>query len=123
MYPLFPEQVEVRATRIDEQVIHKTKREVILIEMSCPWMENRQMKTEEKMRKNGPLRWELKQQYPGYKVSQHNIILDVLGGFPKDLKKSIKRLIGDKSDLVLEQMQKVMLSCTLNIRIFKILEH
>ena len=67
----FAEQVEVRANRIDAS---KVKKEVILIEMSCPWMENRQMKTEEKMRKYGPLRWEHKVQYPGYKVSQHNII-------------------------------------------------
>ena len=92
--------------------------------MSCPWMENRQMKTEEKMLKYGPLRWELKLQYPGYKVSQHNIIMDVLGGYSKDVRKSIKCLIGDRCDLVLKQMQKAMLSCTLNIaRNFKILEH
>ena len=66
--PLFAKQVEVRANRIDAQVIDKVKKEV-LIEMSCPWMENRQMKTEEKMSKYGPFRWELKLQYPGCKVS------------------------------------------------------
>ena len=87
-------------------------------------MENRQMKTEEKMRKYSLLRWELKLQYPVYKVSQHNIIMDVLGGYSKDVRKSIKRLIGDRCDLVLKQMQKAMLSCTLNIaKNFKILEH
>ena len=122
--PLFAEQVEVQANRIDAQVIDKVKKEVMLIEMSCPWMENRQRKMEEKMRKYGPLRWELKLQYPGYKVSQHNIIMDVLGGYSKDVRKSIKCLVGDRCDLVLKQMQKAMLSCTLNIaRNFKILEH
>ena len=100
--PLFAEKVEVRANRIDAQVIDKVKKEVILIEMSCPWMENRQMKMEEKMRKYGPLRWELKLQYPGYKVSQHNIIMDVLGGYSKDVRKSIKCLVGDRCDLVLK---------------------
>ena len=45
--PLFAEKVEVRANRIDAQVIDKVKKEVILIEMSRPWMENRQMKMEE----------------------------------------------------------------------------
>ena len=122
--PLFAEQVEVRANRIDTQVIDKVKKEVMLIKMSCPWMENQQMKMEEKMRKYGPLRWELKLQYPGYKVSQHNIIMDVLGGYSKGGRKSIKCLVGDRCDLVLKQMQKAMLSCTLNIaRNFKILEH
>ena len=72
--PLFAEQVEVQANRIDVQVIDKVKKGAILIEISYPWMENQQVKTEEKMRKYGPLRWELKLQYPGYKVSQHNII-------------------------------------------------
>ena len=82
------------------------------------------MKMDEKMLKYGPLRWELKLQYPGYKVSQHNIIMDVLGGYSKDVRKSIKCLIGDRCDSTLKQMQKAMLSCTLNIvRNFKILEH
>ena len=45
--PLFAEQVEVRANRIDAQVIDKVKKEVTLIEISCPWIENRQMKTGE----------------------------------------------------------------------------
>ena len=123
--PLFAEQVEVRTNRVDAQVIDKVKKEVILIEMSCPWMENRQVKTEKKMRKYGPLRWELKLQYPGYKVSQHNI-MHVLGGYSKDVRKliKIKCLMGDRCDLVLKQMQKAILSCTLNIaRNFKILEH
>ena len=83
MYLCFAEQEEVRANCIDAQAIDEVKKEVILIEMSCPWMENRQMKTEEKIRKYGPLRWELKLQYPGYKVSQRNIIMDVLGGLFK----------------------------------------
>ena len=90
-------QVEVQANRIDGRVIDKVKKEVILIEMSCPWMENPQMKTEEKMRKYGPLRWEIKQQYSGYKVSQYNIILNVLSGYSKHVRKSIKCLIGGRS--------------------------
>ena len=56
-------------------------------------MGNREVRAEEKTRKCGPLRWELKMQYPGYKVTQHNIIMDVLGGYSKDVVKSIKRLV------------------------------
>ena len=33
----------------------------------------------EKTSKYGPLRWELKQRHPNYKVTQHNIIIVVLG--------------------------------------------
>ena len=48
-----------------------------MIEMSCPWMDNRSTKEAEKTAKFGPLRWELKQQYHGYEVKQFNIIIDV----------------------------------------------
>ena len=55
------------------------------MEMSCPWMDNRLKKTEEKTVKYGPLRWEMAQQYPGYIVPQQNIIIDVLGGWSRDV--------------------------------------
>ena len=35
--------------------------------------------------KYGPLTWKLKQHYQGYTVEQYNIIIDVLGGWSKDL--------------------------------------
>ena len=35
---------------------------------------------EEKTFKYAPLRWEMRQQYPHYKIAKHNIIIDVLGG-------------------------------------------
>ena len=42
-----------------------------------------------------PLRWELKQQYPGYDVKQFNIhvVIDVLGGWSVDLEETIKELV------------------------------
>ena len=48
--------------------------------MSCPWVSNRDKKTSEKY---APLRWEMKQRYPGYEINQYNIILDVLGDGPR----------------------------------------
>ena len=35
--------------------------------------------------KYAPLRWELKQNYPGYDISQYNIIVDILGGWSTDM--------------------------------------
>ena len=64
--------------------IDKNEKKVIVIEMSCPWLENRQSKDLEKTQKYGPLRWELKRQFQVYEVTQHNIIMDVLGGYSKD---------------------------------------
>jgi len=122
--PLFADTTQVRANRIDVQFIDKTERKVILIEMSCPWISNRAVKAEEKTRKYGPLRLELKRQYPGYQLTQHNIIMDVLGGYSEDVRKSIQSLVGERSQLVLKKMQKAMLTSTLNIaRSMKILDH
>ena len=72
--------------------------------------------------KYGPLRWELKQQYRGYEVIQHNIIMDVLGGWSRETETSIQSLVGHKANQVLEAMQKAVLSSSLNIaRTFKVM--
>ena len=36
-------------------------------------------------RKVCPLRWELRQQFPGYEVKQYNIIIDTLGGWSQEM--------------------------------------
>ena len=72
--------------------------------------------------KYGPLRWELKQQHRGYEVIQHNIIMDVLGGWSRETETSIQLLVGRKANQVLEAMQKAVLSSSLNIaRTFKVM--
>ena len=71
--PLFAEHQEVRANRIDVRIINHESKRVITLEMSCPWVTNRERKEEEKTTKYGPLRWE-------YEVKQYNIIMGVLGG-------------------------------------------
>ena len=68
----------------------------------------------------GPHRWELKK-YQGYEVKQYNIIIDVLGGRCRDLEVKLKELVGSKSNGVLHDMQKAVLSGTLNsARTFKV---
>ena len=50
-----------------------------------------------------------------------NIILDVLGGWSKDLDVTLQKLVGSKAKGVLKKMQKACLSGTLNIaRFFKV---
>ena len=48
-------------------------------------MANRKQKEEEKTSKYAPLRWEIREQYPHYKIAQYNVIVDVyLGRIKKD---------------------------------------
>ena len=90
--------------------------------MSCPWLDNREVKEMEKTQKYGPLMWELGERNPGYQVKQYNIIIDVLGGYSADVSQALKELVGEKSANILKKMQRSVISSTLNIaRSFKIL--
>ena len=74
------------------------------------------------VQKYGPLWWKLKRQFQGYKVTQHNIIMDVLGGYSKDVGKTVETLVGGRGDAILRRMQKSVLCNSLNIaRSFKAL--
>ena len=116
---------EVRANRVDTSrlIVDNKRKTVTLLEFSCPWIENRRQEDEEKIRKYAPLRWEVKKQYPGYKITQVNSIMDVLGGFSKGLSSSVREILGAKRNRdVLRRMQKSVLSSSLNIvRTFKVL--
>ena len=106
---------------IDAMVIDKTSKQVRVIEMSCPWLENRESKDSEKATKYIQLRLELTNRYPKYKVNQYNIIMDVLGGYSKEVEKNIEELVGDKCESIMPQMQKAILSSSLHIaRMFKL---
>ena len=77
--PLYAEHVEVRNNSIDCTVIEKERKKVVLLETSCPWVSNREIKCAEKTNKYAPLRYELRRRYPEYKIEQHSII-DALEG-------------------------------------------
>ena len=51
------------------------------------WVENRKM----------PRR---QQSMGQYRVTQFDIIVDVLGGYSRDVRKALKELVGDKSDTI-----------------------
>ena len=42
----------------------------------------------------GPMMWELKQRYNGYRVEQYSVLIDVLSGYSKHLEKSVRKLLG-----------------------------
>ena len=112
---IISDPTQLKANRIDATVIDKTSKQVRVIEMNCPWLENKESKDFEKTTKYSKLRLELTNRYPEYKVKQYNIILDVLGGCSKEVEKNIKELVGDKCESIMRQMQKAILSSSLHI--------
>ena len=118
---VFAEHQEVKSNRVDAQIINSKTKQVIILEMTVPWVSNRQKTDEEKTLKYGPLRWELKQQYPGHEIHQYNTIFDALGGWSQELEVTMYKLVGSRSSEVLRKMQKAVLSGMLNIaKTFKV---
>ena len=54
--PLHADNTHVKANRIDATIVDKENKKVSVIEMSYPWVENREEKDAEKTTKYGPLR-------------------------------------------------------------------
>ena len=75
---MYAESTFVKSNRVDVRLVDKEKKEVLLMEMTCRWIGNRGKKETEKTTKYAPLRWEMKDRYPGNVVKQINIIVDVL---------------------------------------------
>ena len=98
---------------------------MVLPEMSCPWVSNREIKCAEKTSKYAPLRYELRRRYLEYKIEQHNVIIDALGWSSRSVKESLRQLVGSgQCNSVLRNMQKAVVSSSLNIaRIFKVLSN
>ena len=48
-------------------------------------------------------------------MRQFNIIVDVLGGYSRDVRKALKEPVGDKSDTIALQIQKLVITNSLNI--------
>ena len=47
----FPEDNEVRTKRVDTRIVDHQTKTVTTLEMSCPWIQNREKKDEEKVLK------------------------------------------------------------------------
>ena len=103
---------ENRILRPDGKIIFKQDRTVLILEMSVPWIQNRESKLIEKVEKYKGVLRNLKTEYPGFKVEQATFIIDVLGGYSAHLKSNMAK-IGYNSDIIemiMIKLQKIVLS-------------
>ena len=58
--PVFAEYNEVRAKRVDARIVDHQAKTVTTLEMSCPWIQDREKKYKlyKKVQTFGPLCWE-----------------------------------------------------------------
>ena len=112
---VFAEHEHMLQNRVDVRFIDYKEKKIIAVETSCLWVENPAQKDEEKTLKYSPLRWKLKQQFPGYSVKQFNII-DVLGGWSREVHLSMRELFGARrGGETLSRMQKAVILSSLSI--------
>ena len=98
--PVFAEHEHLPQSRGDARFINHQEKKIIVAEMGCPGIDSRAQKDEEKTRKYGPMRWELKQQYPRYCLKQPKIIIDVLGGWSGEVDLSMRELLGYRGEIL-----------------------
>ena len=59
------------------------------------------------MVKYATMRWEIRHQFPDYRITQYNMMVDVLGGYLRETTENMRELLGkQRRDQVLLSMQK-----------------
>ena len=69
---IYAEHNEVRANRIGARLVNHERKEVCTIDMSCPWIESRAKKDEEKTLKYGPMMLDCEQSLFFFRFSESN---------------------------------------------------
>ena len=117
------EEDETSLARPDGKVILKTEKKIFLIEMTVPWIENREIKYEHKTNKYKTVQTNLRLDYPGYEIDQVTLVMDVLGGHSKNLVDNITKIFGDKTEVrnIIRDMQKSVINSAAHlVRVFKL---
>ena len=96
--PIYAEHNDVRANRIDARLVSHERKEICHLN-KLPRIESRAKKNEEKSLKNGPMMWEFKRRYSGYRVEQYKVIVEVLGGYSRHLEKWVRELLGADAEV------------------------
>ena len=98
-------------------------KKIFLIEMTVPWPANRKEKYEYKCSKYLNILQSLKFENPEHEVGQITLVIDVYGGYGKDLAENIKKIVTEKMAIksIIRNMQKSVISSAANLsRTFKI---
>ena len=108
----YDDEDETKVLRPDGKLILKQQSKIFVLEMSVPWITNREKKLEEKENKYRDLVASLKILHPNYEIEQVTFIVDVLGGYSTSLVDALKTLGFDSSTVkrMLLSIQKIVLT-------------
>ena len=108
--------------RPDGKIVMKNEKKVSLIEQTVPWITNREAKVELKKNKYLQLQSFLRLEYEGYEIDQVTLVMDVFGGYGKDLGENIGKVLGkEERENVIKNMQKSIIASEAHlVRVFKV---
>ena len=110
--------------RPDGKIIVKNEKEIFVLEMTVPWIQNRGIKEGEKVEKYKRIVQSLKVDNPGYNVQQLTFVIDCLGGYSESLVCSLRMLkfTENECNSILLGIQKIIVTEAVSlINHFKIL--
>ena len=98
--------------RPDGRLMLKKEKIMYILEMSVPWIQNRETKFKNKEDKYKDLLINMRGLYKDYKIEQVTFIIDVLGGYSQSLVDSLKKLkfTDVERSSILRNAQKIVLS-------------
>ena len=101
----------------------KHDKRIYIIEITIPWIDNREVRYIEKIEKYKDVIRNIKRLDPDNQVDQITLVMDSLGGYSKSLKDNIGKIFKDTNMVskIIRKMQKAVLSESVNIsRRFKL---
>ena len=88
----YDDEDDAKLQRPDGKLILKKAKVMYVLEMSVPWITNREIKVAEKVEKYENIIRSLKLMYTDYHIEQLTFIVDCLGGYSKSLVDNLRKL-------------------------------
>jgi hypothetical protein len=113
----YDDEDESKVLRPDGKLIIKQQNKMFVLEMSVPWISNREVKFGKKKKKYKDLIASMKILHPQYDIEQVTFIIDSLGGYSESLVHALKTLEFDSNEIkrMLLNIQKIVLTESRNI--------
>ena len=107
-------RLEEEGNRPDLVLTDRREKVINVVEIACPSWRNRRETDTRKTEKYGTVRRELMERNEGFRVQQTNIVVDVLGGYDREVKDDLNSLLGrSKTNKVLISIQRTILLHTI----------
>ena len=108
----YDDEDETKVLRPDGKLIIKQQSKMFLLEMSVPWIKNREIKFKKKEDKYRDLIASMKILHPDYEIEQITFIVDSLGGYSQSLVDALNTLGFDSNAVkrMLLSIQKIVLT-------------